>query len=185
MILSWHPYGNTWMRGMPERTPSSPKKPKNFKTQVQDWLLSGSDQDSESEQCVRGFDDGARSVSGDLDGMEADRDRLRSLLSDRDDQVGWLQTQISELETERDRPLRDRDSLRASITNFASRLAMPSSSSSVVVALSLPGTSGVEDSAAPPNVRSKRPRNFAPVPPLLNKKPKTGTSCPSRAFRGP
>uniref|UniRef100_M4C570 Uncharacterized protein n=1 Tax=Hyaloperonospora arabidopsidis (strain Emoy2) TaxID=559515 RepID=M4C570_HYAAE len=92
----------------------------------------------------------------DLADMKTDRDRLRSLLSDWVDQVGRLQTQISDLEAERDRVLRDRDALRASINNFASSLTMPPSPSLVVVAPSLPGSSGVKDSAETPNVRSKR-----------------------------
>ena len=65
--------------------------------------------------------------------------RFRSLLSDRDDQVGRLQTQILDVKAESDRALRYRDTLRASITTFATSLAMPPSCSRVVVASSLPG----------------------------------------------
>ena len=94
----------------------------------------------------------------DLAEMEADRDRLRSLLSDWDDQVARLQTLILNLETERDRALHDQDRPRASITHFATSLVMLPSSCLVVVAPPLPGSSGVKDPVASPTVHSKRLR---------------------------
>uniref|UniRef100_A0AAV1U867 Uncharacterized protein n=1 Tax=Peronospora matthiolae TaxID=2874970 RepID=A0AAV1U867_9STRA len=83
----------------------------------------------------------------DLAEFEAEYDRSRSLLSNRDDRVGLLQAKISCSELERDQALRDCDVLRTSIDALVTGPSLPSSSRPVETA---PSTSA----------RVKRPSTF-------------------------
>uniref|UniRef100_A0AAV1V1D7 Shugoshin C-terminal domain-containing protein n=1 Tax=Peronospora matthiolae TaxID=2874970 RepID=A0AAV1V1D7_9STRA len=93
----------------------------------------------------------------DLAELEAEYDRSRSLLSDRDDRVGLLQATISGLELERDQALRDCDVLRTSIAALVTGPSLPFSSRPVETA---PSTSA----------SVKRPSTSALAPPPQTKR---------------
>uniref|UniRef100_A0AAV1UGV3 Shugoshin C-terminal domain-containing protein n=1 Tax=Peronospora matthiolae TaxID=2874970 RepID=A0AAV1UGV3_9STRA len=122
----------------------------------------------------------------DLAELEAEYDRPRSLLSDRDDRVGMLQATISGLELERDQVLRDRDVLRTSIAALVTSPSLPSSSRPVETAPStsarvkLPSTS-----AQTPLPRTKRARIEATSQSVVKMTPKTHSPTAFGIFSEP
>uniref|UniRef100_A0AAV1U327 Uncharacterized protein n=1 Tax=Peronospora matthiolae TaxID=2874970 RepID=A0AAV1U327_9STRA len=122
----------------------------------------------------------------DLAELEAEYDRSRSLLSDRDDRVGLLQATISGLELERDQALRDHDVLRTSIVALVTGLSLPLSSRPVETA---PSTSArvkrPSTSALTPPSRTKRARIEATSQSVVKMTPKTHSPTASGIIAEP
>uniref|UniRef100_A0AAV1V0K1 Tubulin-specific chaperone A n=1 Tax=Peronospora matthiolae TaxID=2874970 RepID=A0AAV1V0K1_9STRA len=110
----------------------------------------------------------------DLAELDADYDRSRSFLSDRDYREGLLQATISGLELERDQALRNCDVLRTSIAALVNGPSLPSSSRPVETA---PTTSArvkrPSTSALTPPPRTKRARIEATPQSVVKMTPKT------------
>uniref|UniRef100_A0AAV1T9J3 BZIP domain-containing protein n=1 Tax=Peronospora matthiolae TaxID=2874970 RepID=A0AAV1T9J3_9STRA len=156
MISSWLPCDDTCMRGTLDSKPHSQRdKSKRAKYKADC---------SKAQTTVRHLHAALAAVSverdqlrDDLAELEANYDRSRSLLSDRDDQLGLLQATISGLELERDQALRDRDVFRTSIATLVTGPSLSSPSRPVETA---PSTSA----------RVKRPSPYALNPPPRTKR---------------